>query len=82
MSLLEQIMWERDIAMSQLEEHGIPFGGIAPDVVKVVRCKHCRHGQHMKGSETYMCHSPRYTEYEFHQEDHYCGYGECRHESN
>lgn len=37
----DQIMWERDVAMSQLEEYGIPFGGIAPDVVKVVRCKNC-----------------------------------------
>lgn len=36
-----QIMWERGVAMSQLEEYGIPFGGIAPDVVKVVRCKNC-----------------------------------------
>lgn len=40
---LDQIFWERDIAMSQLEEHGIPFGGIAPDVLKVVRCKDCEY---------------------------------------
>lgn len=25
----EQMRWERDIAMKQLEEHGIPFGGKA-----------------------------------------------------
>ena len=37
----EQLRWERDIAMEQLQEHGIPFGGIADDVVKVVRCKNC-----------------------------------------
>lgn len=37
----EQTAWERDIAIGQLEEHGIPFGGIAPDVVEVVRCKDC-----------------------------------------
>ena len=28
MSVLEQIMWERDMAIQQLEEHGIPFGGL------------------------------------------------------
>lgn len=39
--VLDQIRWERDVAMEQLKEHGIPFGGIAPDVVKVVRCKDC-----------------------------------------
>lgn len=32
----DQVRWERDVAIQQLEEHGIPFGGIAPDVVKVV----------------------------------------------
>lgn len=25
----DQVMWERDTAMEQLEEHGIPFGGEA-----------------------------------------------------
>lgn len=37
---LEQIKWERDVAMAQLEEHGIPFGGKC-DVAPVVRCKDC-----------------------------------------
>ena len=31
-SVFEQIKWERDCAMQQLKEHGIPFGGIAPAV--------------------------------------------------
>ena len=38
----DQVRWERDIAIEQLEEHGIPFGGKAPDVIKVVRCKDCK----------------------------------------
>ena len=38
-----QVRWERDVAMGQLEEHGISFGCIAPDVVKVVRCKDCKY---------------------------------------
>ena len=29
-SVFEQIKWERDCAMQQLKDHGIPFGGIAP----------------------------------------------------
>lgn len=41
--VLDQIRWERDIAIEQLKEHGIPFGGIAPDVVEVVRCKDCKY---------------------------------------
>lgn len=28
MSVLEQIMWERNVAIQMLEEHGIPFGGL------------------------------------------------------
>ena len=78
MSLFEQVMWERDIAMIQLAHHGIPFGGIATDVVKVVRCKNCKHGQNMKGSETYLCHSQRYDDYMFHNANHYCSYGEAK----
>ena len=35
--VFEQVKWERDMAMQQLEEHGIPFCGKADDVVKVVR---------------------------------------------
>lgn len=38
-----QIRWERDQAMEQLEEHRIPFGCIADDVVKVVYCKDCEY---------------------------------------
>lgn len=40
--VLDQVRWERDIAMDQLKDHEIPFGGIAPDVVQVVRCKNCK----------------------------------------
>lgn len=39
---VEQIRWERDMAMQQLSEHGIPFGGKADDVIKVCRCKECQ----------------------------------------
>lgn len=48
----KQLMWERDMAISQLEEHGIPFGGKA-DVQAV------RHGKWLKfddnGTEYQTC---------------------------
>jgi hypothetical protein len=41
--VLEQFRWERDVAMEQLEEYGIPFcTNKDKDIVKVVRCKNCR----------------------------------------
>ena len=40
-SVFEQIQWERDCAIQQLKDHGIPFGGTAPDVVKVLLCAFC-----------------------------------------
>ena len=39
-SALEQIKWERDIAMEQLAGSSIPFGGKA-DVTTAVRCAQC-----------------------------------------
>ena len=46
-----QIRWERDYAMEQLEEHHIPFGCVADDVVKVVLCKDCKSMQIYGGYE-------------------------------
>ena len=51
--VLDQVRWERDVAIKQLEEHGIPFCGIAPDVVKVVRCKDCKY-YNREESECYV----------------------------
>ena len=36
----DQVRWERDIAIEQLESYGISLGEKA-EVVKVVRCKDC-----------------------------------------
>ena len=41
----EQVRWERDVAIAQLEELGIGFGQKKPDMVKVVRCKDCKHSE-------------------------------------
>ena len=75
----DQVRWERDTAIGQLEEHGIPFGGIAPDVVKVVRCKDCKHwggvvyGGRCKHWSTTMQGTTFYT-----SNDDFCSYGERR----
>ena len=42
-SVYEQIKWERDIAMEQLQDAGIPFGGKADVVV-------ARHGEWIEAS--------------------------------
>ena len=38
--LYEQIKWERDVALAQLEEYGVSLGEKA-DVAEVVRCREC-----------------------------------------
>ena len=40
--LYDQIKWERDVAISQLERYGISLGEKA-DAAKVVRCEKCRY---------------------------------------
>lgn len=55
--VLEQFRWERDVAMAQLEEYGIPFGTDKDeDMVRIVRCKDCRH-RYEEGDNThyYWC---------------------------
>jgi hypothetical protein len=43
-SLADVYKWERDIALSQLEEYGIGFAEKKrDDLLEVVRCKDCRH---------------------------------------
>jgi hypothetical protein len=38
---VKQIMWERDMAIQQLNDYGVQLGEKA-DCVRVVRCKYCR----------------------------------------
>lgn len=76
--LFEQIKWERDIAMSQLEEHGIAFGMKKEytDVVKVVRCKDCVY--YSPDNKSGLLHSPcsRIFGVSVCHEDSFCSYGE------
>lgn len=57
-AVLEQIRWERDIAIEQLKSYGVSLGEKA-DCVKVTRCKDCkRSGMYAFGcgdTETLAC---------------------------
>ena len=80
--VLDQVRWERDVAMQQLEEHGIPFCGIAPDVINVVRCKNCKYSRPTEWYRAKLkcCHSSHgcsQVPYEVPKE-HFCSYGERR----
>lgn len=80
--VFEQIQWERDCAMQQLKDHDIPFGGIAPDVVKVVRCKNCRRcdgfpGEEIEPNEIGICRINRVAV----KPDDFCSYGERKAEN-
>ena len=51
----DQVRWERDIAIEQLESYGVSLGEKA-DVVKVVRCKDCKHyHQYHVGKSNNLC---------------------------
>ena len=45
----------------------------AADVVEVVRCKDCEHGQYMPSCSMYLC---RCTGWKLRYADDYCNYGE------
>lgn len=72
----EQVQWERDMAMQQLDEHGIPFGGTADDVVNVVRCKDCKYTEMIVdiigNPQLYCRHHRYYPNVDF---DDFCSWG-------
>lgn len=47
--VLDQIRWERDMAMESLKEIGVGFCEKTDDVVRVVRCKECKHSLENNG---------------------------------
>lgn len=66
--VLNQFRWERDVAMMQLEEYGIPFlTNKDEDIVKVVRCKDCKWYKACKVFSNNAWH-----------DDDFCAYGERR----
>lgn len=66
-----QVAWERDVAMAQLEEHGIPFGCKA-DVHAVV---HGKWYLHVDGSGTCnRCNTTAENVWDFDTWQNYCGH--------
>jgi hypothetical protein len=59
---------QRDMALAYIDDHGIQFGGNAPDVVRVVRCCKCKSYDHASGYCRFW-HGVRLP-------GHYCGEGE------
>ena len=41
--VVNQIKWERDMALAQLSDIGKGLGSKMDDVAKIVRCKNCKH---------------------------------------
>ena len=75
-SIFEQVKWERDVAMKQLEDLGIGFGEEVKDVVEVVRCKDCKYfikDEPCVGGTYDCCYMMSSDETE---ENAFCSYGE------
>lgn len=71
-----QYKWERDIALSQLEEYGIGFGEKKRDMVEVVRCKDCKYSK-VYGKTTQWLACENVIE-QATDPDGYCDHGERR----
>lgn len=77
-SLADVYKWERDIALSQLEEYGIGFAEKKrDDLVEVVRCKDCRHADECHKSVQYTRNEPN-TVTIGHTKIDFCSHGERR----
>ena len=80
-SLADVYKWERDIALSQLEEYGIGFAEKKrDDLVSVVRCKDCRFywGNLSEDDTDEMYGECRWDSDEMPNADDFCSYGERR----
>lgn len=61
---IDQIMWERDIAIEQLESYGVHLGEKA-DIVSVVRCKDCKYCNEYERTNGYYCGFHSTDDYDF-----------------
>ncbi len=71
--LYEQIKWERDTALNQLERVGLSLGEKTDDVVEVIRCGECASAEKMvEFEDLYAC-----LQHEvFVSKNDFCSYGE------
>lgn len=81
-SLADVYKWERDIALSQLEEYGIGFAEKKrDDLLEVVRCKDCRwwKGSQETKHNNHLCKRALDQDVEYWTKaDDFCSYGERR----
>jgi len=75
---IEQIKWERDMAIKQLESYGVGFLEEA-DVVKIVRCKDCKYWVSPMKDDAHYCNKKSGLVGIVAEED-FCSYGERRYE--
>lgn len=71
--VLEQYIWERDCAISQLKEIGKGFGERMDDVAKTVRCGECKHRRKPLYPHPTMIWCPMIEHH--HHPDWFCAYG-------
>ena len=77
-SLADVYKWERDIALSQLEEYGIGFAEKKrDDLVEIVRCKDCKHHEKFLFDDSKVLCWVHDTDIVVSPTD-YCSYGERR----
>ena len=74
--VLEQIRWERDIAIEQLNSYGVSLGEKA-DCAKVVRCKDCKWYKDF-GTNYRLMDCSHEEGLEWVGENDFCSYGERR----
>lgn len=76
----DQIKWERDVALDQLNDIGKGLGAKMDDVVKVVFCKDCKFGEACKngrGEHGIMCYNSQSANKDWvHEPDWFCADGE------
>lgn len=70
---LEQYIWERDCAISQLKEIGKGFGERMDDVARIVRCGECIHRRKPLYPHPTMIWCPMIEHH--HHPDWFCAYG-------
>lgn len=78
----DMIKWERDVAISQLNDIGVQFGEKVDDVVRVIRCKNCTYSEESLREGSVWCmrraSDDSDVRAEIVGEDHFCSYGERR----
>jgi hypothetical protein len=71
-----QVAWERDMAMQQIESYGVSFGSNA-ELAEVVRCKDCKEFEPHGNGKAGICRNKKLKPCLRYATD-FCSYGERR----